>query len=257
VIYSDSGGSVGALLLTGSETTLATGDANTTKSLPLGSSYTFTKNTIYWVGAIYNNSFSWRASAGSTQWKANTYTSGAPSSPTGFSNSGNQIYVRLVTTVSGGILGLWDTDADASFPYNCVADETDVAQFTMPGTGYGTPASLFLRFANSVTAGDKFKAVIYSDTGGAPGSLLATSAEYTVVSGDAGKQAELAFTSPPNLNGGTVYWVGVICSGGTDLLNTNLGARYKGSTTYASGPVSSLTSTTSTVAGPGLYLKYN
>lgn len=255
VIYTDSAGSPGSLVITGTEVTLATADANTTKTLSLGATQTLTAGVTYWIGAIYNNTFTWRGIGGTTKWKANTYASGAPASPTGFSSSSTRIIVRVNGTASTGLLGNWDVDLLGT-NYNMAPDEVDLVQITMPSSGYGTPASIFARMPTAVTAGDKFKAVIYTDSGGSPSALVATGAEYTIGAGDINKQVEMAFSSPPNLSASTAYWIGVHASGGTDVISNSGGTAKFKAATYGSGPPSSISSPSSSPNSPGFYLKF-
>lgn len=92
----------------------------------------------------------------------------------------------------------------------------------------------------------KFKAVLYSDSAGAPNTL--TSGSTTEVTGcTSGTALTLAFNSPQSLTGGTPYWIGYITDTSIALSQydnaTNLGQ--KKANTYASGapagPLSGMT----------------
>ena len=97
--------------------------------------------------------------------------------------------------------------------------------------------------ASSATA--KFKAVLYSDSAGAPNTLTATGNEITGAT--SGTALNLTFASGQNLTGGTSYWIGYITDTSVALsqydATTNLGQ--KKSNTYGSGapagPLSGMT----------------
>jgi hypothetical protein len=251
VIYSDSGGVPGTLLLQGDETTLSSSDANTAKSVPFGSSLTLNANTKYWFGWISSGTFQAGGGAAGTYYKSNTYSSGAPSSAGSMSPTSNAIAIGIPFTVPAGVVGLWYQATSGT--YGAAANEQGLIKVTMPAGGPWTPQSLFVRLWSSVTAGDKFKATIYSDSAGAPGNLLATGAEYTVSTADA--HGEMAFTSPPTLTGGADYWIGVCSSGNTVIRSISGSTKWK-SQSYASGPVSSFTSPNTSSKTMGVYLKF-
>ena len=98
----------------------------------------------------------------------------------------------------------------------------------------------------ATSASAKFKAVLYSDSAGAPNTL--TSGSTTEVTGcTSGSTTTLAFNTPQSLTGGTPYWIGFITDTSIALSQydnaTNLGQ--KKANTYASGapagPLSGMT----------------
>lgn len=97
--------------------------------------------------------------------------------------------------------------------------------------------------ANS--AGAKFKPVIYSDSAGAPSTLLSTGSE--VVGATSGTALTLALTSPQSLVAGTPVWIGYITDTSVALaLTASSGTPgYKASNTYASGAPGTAPSMTS------------
>lgn len=258
LIYTDSGGVPGTLVIQGSESTINTTDNGTAKTLPFGSTVTLTAETKYWIGWIADHAFTaiCDAISGYTRFVSQTYTSGAPSTAPTMSTSIRRISVRLNVSMSGGVLGNWGYDGNDGSAYNVAANEVGVIPITMPSAGTSLGNSVLIRLHTSVTAGDKFKGVIYADSGGAPGSLIATGSEVTVASADV--ELESVISSPATLSPSTKYWIGYLASGGTDLKNIPSGipAKFK-STTYSSGPPDPFGTPTTSSNCPGLYLKFS
>lgn len=99
---------------------------------------------------------------------------------------------------------------------------------------------------SATSASAKFKAVLYSNSAGAPNTL--TSGSTTEITGTTANTAlALAFNTPQSLTGGTSYWIGYITDTSVALAQydntTNLGQ--KKANTYASGapagPLSGMT----------------
>jgi hypothetical protein len=96
----------------------------------------------------------------------------------------------------------------------------------------------------ATSAGAKFKAVLYSDSAGAPNALVATGTEVTGAT--SGTTLTLPFSSGQALTGGTQYWIGYITDTSVALQrfdSTSTTGRIK-SNTYASGapnPAGSMT----------------
>lgn len=88
---------------------------------------------------------------------------------------------------------------------------------------------------SATSAGAKMKGVVYSDSGGAPGSLLSSGTE--VVGTTADVVATLPLVTPQALTGGTLYWVGYITDTnfGVRLSDTWSATGQTAANTYASG----------------------
>jgi hypothetical protein len=92
----------------------------------------------------------------------------------------------------------------------------------------------------TTTTAAKFKGVIYSDSSGAPGSLLSSGTE--VIGCTSGTNLSLPLASPQALTGGTQYWIGLI---------TDTSIAYQLSDTWsASGQSKANTYTSGAPAGP-------
>jgi hypothetical protein len=97
----------------------------------------------------------------------------------------------------------------------------------------------------ATSAGSKWKGVVYSDSAGAPGSLLSSGTE--VVGATTGTTLTLPLVTPQSLTAGTSYWIGFIGDTSVNIQQvdstTNLGQSK--ANTYASGapagPLSGMT----------------
>lgn len=86
----------------------------------------------------------------------------------------------------------------------------------------------------TTSAGAKFKAVIYADSAGAPGSLLSSGTE--VVGSTSGTALVGALTTPQTLTAGTKVWIGFITDAAVNMSRVDSGTLgYTASNTYASG----------------------
>jgi hypothetical protein len=87
---------------------------------------------------------------------------------------------------------------------------------------------------STTSAGAKFKAVLYSDSAGAPNTLIATGTE--VVGATAATYLDLPFSSGQALTSGTPYWFGFITDTAVSLHQSTTGTtRDIASNTYGSG----------------------
>jgi hypothetical protein len=106
-------------------------------------------------------------------------------------------------TATAGILG--------NVAYTCAtnsapgANQLALRTFT-PGVNCTLNSIGILPEATSATA--KFKAVLYADSSGSPGTLVATGTE--VVGTTSGSRLALPFASGQSLTSGTAYWIGYI-----------------------------------------------
>ena len=83
-----------------------------------------------------------------------------------------------------------------------------MSRYALPSAGSVTKLSIYL--APTGTAGSQvLEGIVYSDSSGAPATLLGTSSPLTFTSTSATGWYELTFPTPLNLAAGN-YWIGVI-----------------------------------------------
>jgi hypothetical protein len=115
------------------------------------------------------------------------------------------------------------------------ADRCWVSKFTLSENGDVTKLTAFFDYdaGNSSAAGDNVKAVIYADSSGSPGALMAASAGVAIGAGD----QTVDFPVSVSLTAGD-YWLGVVSDGFNSRVNAADGASgsyaRKESLTYAS-----------------------
>jgi subtilisin family serine protease len=135
--------------------------------------------------------------------------------------------------------------APATFGQTGVGGSTDsfagdrkrVNAYSLPTAGSVSKLSVYL--APTGTAGQQaLRGVVYADSGGSPGALLATSNELVFHSSDAARWYDLVLPSPLRLAAGR-YWIGVI-TGGTSYVagfrwSSVAGSRVYNGNTYTAG----------------------
>lgn len=217
VLYSDNAGSPngGTLIAVGTEITLAgteTGD----QTYSFGTTQTLAAGTKYWFGLITSASGSWpiRENGGCTTYAeqdfrkaSNTYTSGAPGTCPTMSTTGNSLCILLNVTAARGVVGVWDISHGPTDDV-CDPGEMDLLKVALPAGGPYSISAIVMRYSYSVSNGSKFKGVIYTDSGGVPGTLVAVGSEITLATADANNRKSSLF-SGVSLTAGT-YWIGVI-----------------------------------------------
>lgn len=131
--------------------------------------------------------------------------------------------------------------------YAGVANELNVRPFT-PGRNC-TLNSVTLRSANTSSSAN-FRAVVYSDSSGLPGTLLTGGSGTTVTGVTAGTPLTLPFASPPSLTSGTQYWLGYMTDTSINIPaeSNSSGPSRRATVTFTSGAPSTAPSTTLTSA---------
>lgn len=113
-----------------------------------------------------------------------------------------------------------------------------VNSYSLPASGSVTKLSVYLTPTGTSGQAD-IKGVIYSDSGGAPSSLLAVSNELVFSNTQAAGWYDLTLPAAVNLAAGK-YWIGLITGGTTGAAGFRYSSvsasRDKNSNTYASGP---------------------
>jgi len=121
------------------------------------------------------------------------------------------------------------------------ADTKRANEFSLGVEGTVSKLTIYLE-PTSAAGEESLRGVIYTDAGGVPGSLIATSSPIVFSSGDAAGWYELSFPTPPTLTPGN-YWLGTI-TGGTDYVagfryDPVPGSRDGNENAYSSGPSAS------------------
>lgn len=127
----------------------------------------------------------------------------------------------------------WQNEYDRRTSNAPGANFLAIAQSTCDATG-NLDAVALMPAGTSATA--KFKAVVYADSGGSPGALLATGTE--VVGCTSGTLLSLPFGSSLAVTQGTVYWLGYITDTSVAIEANSKTTGYKKANTYSSGPPS-------------------
>jgi len=158
---------------------------------------------------------------------SNAAGSSAPASslPTGVVSSPPATFG---TTSVGGV-------SDAFAP-----DRKRVNAYSLSQAGSVSKLSVYLQPGYASGTAD-IEGVIYADSNGSPGALIATSSQLAFPSTGAAGWYDLRFASPPNLAAGR-YWIGVLTGGATHAAgyryaNVNASRLYN-SNLYTSGPSS-------------------
>ena len=138
------------------------------------------------------------------------------------------------------------------------ANRKRVNRYALPSAGSVTKLSIYLA-PNGVAGQQLIEGVVYSDSGGAPNTLLGTSTPLTFLSTNTAGWYDLTFTTPLNLAAGN-YWIGVI----TGATGNVAGFRYDSVTnsrdvstnTYTSGPTNPFGAVTTDSEQMSLYATY-
>ena len=138
------------------------------------------------------------------------------------------------------------------------ANRKRVSRYALPVSGSVTKLSIYL--APAGTAGSQvLEGIVYSDSSGAPATLLGTSSPLTFTSTSATGWYELTFPTPLNLAAGN-YWIGVITGATSNVAafryTTVAGSRDYNSNTYTSGPTSAFGAVTTDSEQMSLYATY-
>lgn len=164
---------------------------------------------------------------------AGSSASPATSSPTAVVTSPPSTFG---TTSVGGV-------SDAFAP-----DRKRVNAYSLSQAGSVSKLNVYLQPGYASGTAD-IEGVIYADSNGSPGALIATSSQLVFPSTGAAGWYALPFASPPNLAAGR-YWIGLITGGATHAAgyryaNVNASRLYNANL-YASGPSNPFGSGTTT-----------
>jgi iron transport multicopper oxidase len=139
-----------------------------------------------------------------------------------------------------------------------VAERKRVNRYALPAAGSVSKLSIYL--APGGTSGQQvLKGLIYADSSGSPGALLAVSEQLTYASTNATGWYDLKFSSPVKLGVGS-YWIGVMTGSTAGVTGFRFdsvsGSRDYNTNTYASGPTNPFGSVTTDAEQMSLYATY-
>lgn len=138
------------------------------------------------------------------------------------------------------------------------AERKRVSKYALPVAGTISELSAYLA-PTSRSGQQLLKGVLYSNAGGAPGTLLGTSTQLTFANTSPAGWYHLAFPAPIELPAGE-YWIGVITGVGADVAgfrySSVTGARDYNTNAYAAGPSQSFGSFTTDSEQMSLYATY-
>ena len=103
-------------------------------------------------------------------------------------------------------------------PYsdNATNNYKEVALFSAPQAGTVTKLTGYVSGLGATSGSQPVQAVIYADSGGAPGALLGVSNQVTVAAGQAWGWVDFSFSSPVSIQAGSL-WMGYIAGSTNDL----------------------------------------
>jgi subtilisin family serine protease len=145
---------------------------------------------------------------------------------------------QTAVVTAGTTSGTFGTTTVGANPDPILADRKRVNRYTLGTAAHVSKLSIYLQPAG--TSGTQlFEGLIYADTGGAPGALVAVSTPFTFSSSNPAGWYDLVFSSPVALSAGN-YWIGII-SGNTSHVAafrwTSVGgSRDYNADSYTSGP---------------------
>ncbi len=132
---------------------------------------------------------------------------------------------------------------------------TQNAVFVFPVTADVSGTLAEVRVQCTESSSNKIKAVLYADSGGSPGALIASGTEVIGVA--ANVVSSFPFGSPPALTSGTDYWIGIMFDNASlpNWVTTADSTSYIKTNTYASGAPDpyGVGSLTRTLWGYGVY----
>ncbi|HEY4450506.1 MAG TPA: S8 family serine peptidase [Solirubrobacteraceae bacterium] len=139
-----------------------------------------------------------------------------------------------------------------------LADRKRVNRYSLPTAGSVTKLSIYL--AHAASSGQQLlKGVIYGDSAGAPGALLAVSEPITFTSTSANGWYDMTFSSPVGLAAGN-YWIGIITGATSGVAGFRYdsvsAARDYNANTYTSGPSNPFGSPSTDSEQASLYATY-
>jgi hypothetical protein len=173
------------------------------------------------------------------------------------SGAGEPVSSAATTVVQSSTATFGTTTVGGSSDY-FIAERKRVNRYALPVSGTVSKLSIYL--APRGTSGKQvLEGVIYADSSGAPGALLAVSEQITFASTNAAGWYEMKLSAPLKLSAGN-YWIGVATgatAGITGFRFTSAsGSRDYNANSYASGPSNPFGTVTTDAEEMSLYATY-
>jgi hypothetical protein len=278
LIYADSGGAPGKLLGTTNELTFTNSNPAGWYDMAFATPVSLSQGT-YWIGFISGGTpqiatMRWDSVAGSRAYNGDTYSDGAADpfgAVGGTDDEQMSLYATLNTsgqtapapspsptptptrtpspspTPSPGSAKLGKSTVGGSSD-SFAQDRKRVNRYQLSTGASITQLSIYLA-PTGVSGQQLIKGVVYADSGGAPGALLATSNVLTFRSTDAAGWYDLVLPTTLQVSAGA-YWIGVITgatSGVTGFRwDSVTSSRIYNANSYSSGPSNPFGSTYTT-----------
>lgn len=162
-----------------------------------------------------------------------------------------------VASSSGGSGTFGNTNAEASTA-TLTGNFKQAWKFTN-SQGGASVSKLTMRITPHATTTQKITGLIYADSAGAPGALVASSNEVSVVGGGSVSWVDFSFASPPSLSA-TDYWLGLISenvSAGVIAVGATASTRRYNGDTYVGGATDPFGAPITDSSGPAsIYATY-
>ena len=141
---------------------------------------------------------------------------------------------------------------------SAAANRKRVNRYAVSASVSVTKLSMYLQPA-STSGSQTLEGVIYSDSGGSPGSLIAVSNQLTFASTNTAGWYDLPFSTPVSLPAGN-YWIGFISGSSPNVIgfryDSVAGSRAYNANTYSSGPSNPFGAATTDSEQMSLYATY-
>jgi subtilisin family serine protease len=152
--------------------------------------------------------------------------------------SGSASAVSAQTAVATASSGTFGTTTVGAGSDAVAADRKRVNRYSLPVAASVSKLTIYLQ-PGGTSGSQVFEGVLYADSGGAPGTLLAVTAPLTFSSTQAAGWYDLTFSTPVALAAGS-YWIGTISGSTTHVAafryTSVTNSRDYNTNTYTSGP---------------------
>jgi subtilisin family serine protease len=263
VIYADSGGSPGALVATGTEV-IYRGNVNGSGwfELPFAKPVALAAGS-YWLGFITGASsegmgYRYDTLANSRAYNANAFSAG-PTNPFGTTTKDSELASLYATyTPAAPVQSTFGKTTVGANSDSFAENRKRVSSYALPTAGTVRSLSVYLQ-PSGHSGQQLIEGVLYGDSGGKPGALIATTSQLTFKSTGAAGWYTLTFPSPPKLAAGE-YWLGVITGAGNDVAGFRYdnasGSRLYNANVFTAGPSNPFGAASSDGEQTSLYATY-
>ena len=212
IIYADDNNVPGALIATSRQLTYSSTDLAGWYKLDFAQPVSLNAGN-YWIGVLTGDTSRAAAycfdtaSSNVRDFSDQVYSAG-PSNPFGTVSQDNRvtsIYASYTTDSSSLTFGKTDIGASCD---TFVSNHKRVNEYSVSSTATISRLSVYLK-PGSTRGGQALEGILYADSNGAPGALIAATGSLTFYSTNAAGWYDMAFAAPPSVNAGN-YWIGII-----------------------------------------------